>query len=129
MHRVEDGERLSAIAQRYGIGVDDMVRANPAKPRLQTIGGAVFETLSVGELLAVPAPLGAAEVPNPPRVFLEDALQEVTEANQGSVTFATKRTKLGVRALSDAHRSQGRSSGSGRAESTIGNIPRKPSCV
>jgi len=55
-HRVSADERLSGIAALHGVHVQDIVAANPHKPRLQLPSGAVvFASLGAGEDIALPA--------------------------------------------------------------------------
>jgi hypothetical protein len=65
LHRVRDGQRLSAIAQHHGVATRDIVKANPHKQGLKlATGEIVFSSLAAGETLRVPSRLGAvAQLP------------------------------------------------------------------
>jgi hypothetical protein len=54
LHTVARGERLSEIAALHGVPVQDIVAANPQKPRQRLASGAVvFADLAEGETLTV----------------------------------------------------------------------------
>lgn len=73
MHRVEEGQRLSEIAAKYGITTDEIVRANPTKEAVTLPSGAqVFASLAAGDDIALPGVLGAAES-DYPRKFYQQA--------------------------------------------------------
>ena len=59
-HIVEEGEKLSDIAGRYGLDVRDVLAANPQKARLALPSGVqVFQSLSAGEDIEIPGTLGS----------------------------------------------------------------------
>lgn len=73
MHRVEQGQRLSEIAEKYGTSTEEIVRANPAKEAITLPSGKqVFASLAAGEDIELPGVLGAAES-DYPRRFYEQA--------------------------------------------------------
>ncbi len=55
VHRVQQGERLSTIAQAYGVSTGSIVDANPAMPpRMLPSGERVFAALAEGDDLIIP---------------------------------------------------------------------------
>lgn len=80
MHRVQDGEKLSEIAQAYGISTDQIVAANPAKEAVTLVSGEqVFASLAAGEDIELPpGVLGAAES-DYPRRFYEQAFDALLD--------------------------------------------------
>lgn len=59
-HRVRAEERLSDIAALHGVSHQELLIANPEKPRTRLQSGAiVFATLAEGEELTLPGRLGA----------------------------------------------------------------------
>lgn len=58
-HVVKKGERLSEISARLGFSPDELLAANPWKPTVVLPSGVrVFQSLSAGEELELPQPVG-----------------------------------------------------------------------
>ena len=62
IHLVREGEKLSGIAALYGTSTDAIVDRNRHRPAVQLLSGArVFASLSAGDELVMPPPVGMAD--------------------------------------------------------------------
>lgn len=87
-HVVQEGEKLSGIAGMYGIGVRDVLMANPHKARVQLASGEqVFQSLAAGDELDLPGTVGAWY--SSPKAAVNAATDQVKKLGGGSAAGTT----------------------------------------